>query len=98
MNLNLQGAILYIFIMAYWVYYSICLIYLILTKGIKNKSKYLLSFLLMIIGYLMYRGGDIIDGDFIKRFQPGPLVGFLLSSIVLVLIDNNIGKSESRID
>lgn len=83
--------------MAYWAYYIICFIYLITTKGFSIKLKYIISIALMLISYLMYRGGDIIDGDFISRFQFGPLVGFLLSSFFLVWLDNNIGQPDSRL-
>jgi hypothetical protein len=41
----------------------------------------------MVIGYIMYRGGDIIDSDFVKRFQIGSFISFLLSSIIIVITD-----------
>ncbi len=82
------GAAIYILIMAFWIYYLLSLVYLMITKSRKKiVYKFSIAVLLMVIGYIMYRGGDIIDGDFVKRFQIGPLFSFLLSSIIIVFTD-----------
>lgn len=87
---------IYIFIVAFWAYYLLVLIYVFSTKFLKNKmQKIIMALLLMGIGYLLSRGGDIIDGDFIKNYNWKILLGFILSSFLIVLLDNTIGRKSA---
>jgi hypothetical protein len=67
------------------------LIYLFLTRNKKkNIFKILISQILMVVAYLVYRIGDIIDGDFLSRFESLIFGGFLLTGILVFVVDKFI--------
>ncbi len=85
---GLFGWLIYYFIFGFWAYYILTLAYLYITKSIKNISMKLVCALIIVsIGYFMSRTGDIIDGDFVRKFDFFLLLIFLLSSVLLVALD-----------
>lgn len=88
---GIAGSIFYMILVAYWAYYLFCLIYLFLTRNKKkNIFKILISQILMVVAYLVYRIGDIIDGDFLSRFESLIFGGFLLTGILVFVVDKFI--------
>jgi hypothetical protein len=59
-------------------------------------GKILAATILMLVGYILSRAGDIIDGDFIKNFRGLVFAGFLVSAWLLVWIDTMVQKFENR--
>jgi hypothetical protein len=85
---GLLGGVIYGFIFGFWAYYVLTIAYLYLTKTIlATTMKFIYALLIVIIGYFMSRTGDIIDGDFVRKFDFFLLLTFLLSSILLVVLD-----------
>jgi hypothetical protein len=90
---NIFGAAIYIFIIAFWVYYLVALAYFAVGSQIESrKGKIVLSLFLLLIGYFLSRGGDIIDGDFWTKFRISVFIAMLLSSLSLVYTDQALDK------
>lgn len=85
-------ATVYIFVFAFWAYYLLLLIYLFISASMGVRSKLFVAMGVMLVGYLLSRGGDIIDGDFKENFSLVVVFGFLASAFLVVgfdkLIDN----------
>ena len=96
------GSIIYIFVFAFWAYIAFSFLYLLLAERTKNvTTRYIISFILMIIAYVLYRTGDIIDGDFMQRFKFFPFLVFLLTGPMMVLIASiidNKGFTNAKIN
>lgn len=86
-NYGLAASAIYIFIVAYWAYYVLVLLYCMVAKNLNVGGKLIVAGSAMLVGYIGSRGGDIIDGDFIKNFQFVTFLAFLTSSIVIVFFD-----------
>ncbi len=87
-NYGIIGSAVYIFIVAFWAYYLLTLIYLLISHSMIFWNKLIVALIILLIGYTASRTGDIIDGDFIERFRVVPFLLFVLSSILIVLFDN----------
>ncbi|MEQ9404462.1 MAG: hypothetical protein RIM99_12790 [Cyclobacteriaceae bacterium] len=86
------GVGVYMIFYALWAYLLFSFIYVVITrKWIKAlHGKIILALALMMISYVLFRTGDIIDGDFIKNFTMPPLLGFVLSAPFMVVVDRFI--------
>ncbi len=92
-SFSFVGMMIYSFIIAFWVYYLLSFVYVMITRSMSNHySKLGIGLILMICGYLLYRTGDLIDGDFISRFQFSSLLIFLLSAPLLILMETLLSK------
>lgn len=82
------GVGIYTIMYAFWAYFLFSYIFIIATMRMKNYwSKFPIAIAIMIVSYFLFRAGDIIDGDFIRKFNLTPLVGFLLTAPIMVLFD-----------
>ncbi|GEM_PF-2738981 len=87
-NYGIVGSAVYIFIVAFWAYYCLTLMYLFISRSITGVwNKIIISLIVMLIGYILSRVGDFIDGDFVEKFRIVPFTLFILSSILLVSFD-----------
>jgi hypothetical protein len=85
---GLLGGIIYGFVFGFWAYYILTLAYLYITKFTATTlMKLVYALVIVTIGYFIARTGDIIDGDFVRKFDFLLLLTFLLSSPLLVLLD-----------
>ena len=92
---GLAGGIMYFFMIGFWGYYSSILIYLFISDRLKTESyNYVIAFGICCIGYIGYRAGDIIDNDFIHNFKLLPFLLFLLTSWIIVRLDQLIGNTK----
>lgn len=91
-NYGIMGSAVYLFIVASWAYFLLMLFYVSLSRGKHIRMKFLISLVIMLIGYVISRGGDIIDGDFIKNFSLIILLGFIVSAPIIVGIDKLLDK------
>jgi hypothetical protein len=90
LNYGILGAAFYILIVAFWAYYILILVYLLISNDRSIPNKMLVSIVIMLIGYLISRGGDIIDGDFKRKFNLIIFVGFIASAFLIVWFDQLI--------
>ena len=89
MSYGTIGSIIYVFFVAFWAYVAISFLYLLFTKNKHSIfGRLVISFFVMIIAYLLFRLGDIIDGDFYNRFELVPLVIFLLTGPLFLIIES----------
>lgn len=85
---GLWGEAALAFIFGFWAYYILSLTYLYVTKSKSSSvTKLIYAFVVVVIGYFVARISDIIDGDFISRFDFFLLLICLISSILLVALD-----------
>jgi preprotein translocase subunit SecG len=90
---GLVGGIFFAIIVGYWAYYAAVLIYLYINNNSKQIGLRLVNSIIIVsCGYIMYRFGDIIDGDFLDKFDPVLFTVFILSSILLVYLDKFIDR------
>jgi hypothetical protein len=95
---GIAGSIYYLILVAYWAYYFFCFIYLLLTRNTnKNLFRILISQILMIVAYLVYRIGDIIDGDFLNNFELLFFLAFLLTGFLIFVIDKFVLRKKSKV-
>jgi hypothetical protein len=88
--------VVYTLVYASWAYFLFSYIFIVATKRTKEyRKKVLIAGLLMIISYFLFRGGDIIDGDFLRKFDILFLIGFLLTAPVMVFSDNILVSKQS---
>lgn len=82
------SSLIYLFIFSYWIYVLASITYLYASKKYKSTlSKLILSAVLMLLGYLFSRTGDIIDGDFTHNFKLGIFIFFIALSPSFVLVE-----------
>jgi len=84
------GSVVYVFLVAFWVYFILVAFYCFITKAMNLQffGRVITAGTIVVIGYLASRGGDIVDGDFFKKFRPLIFFTFLLSSVVIIYVDN----------
>jgi len=67
---GLVGGLLYGLIVAFWVYWLLCYMYMrIINRNDSKNIKYMKALGIVLIGYLCSRVPDMIDGDFISEFK-----------------------------
>lgn len=91
------SSLVYLFIFGYWAYVVASVAYLSLGKKYKSTlPKLILSIFLMLVGYLLSRTGDIIDGDFIHNFNLDILIFFIALSPSFILVERLLKKNFTR--
>jgi hypothetical protein len=85
---SIVGLMIYASVIAYWAYFVISFIYVMIIRNNRTLLfSLIIAFLLMTIAYTLFRAGDIIDGDFIKNFDILHLAVIILSAPIMVLAE-----------
>ena len=82
---NFLYSLIFIFLYFFLAFYLLVFFYSILCIKIKinYKNRWFLAQGFSIVGYCIFRLGDIIDGDFINNFSLWEFVSFLIVGLIL---------------
>lgn len=80
------GIGLYAIVYASWAYLLSSFIFTIVAnRTARPGNRLVIAVAMMIALYLLFRAGDIIDGDFVKTFSFISFLGFMLTIPVIML-------------
>lgn len=87
------GAVIFYFFFGYWGYFILSAIYIYISKkDSQRKAKCLKAFIIILMGYLLFRIPDIIDNDFFQKFDFRVFFLFLISIPILVELEYLLRK------
>jgi hypothetical protein len=90
---GLMSGLAYFFIFGFWIYYTLTLLYLLLTKHAATKGpKIITAMVISLIGYLLARTSDIVDGEFFLQFDFFLFLVFMFSAFLLVVLDSQVSR------
>ncbi len=87
------GGVVFGLIFGLWAYFLLSIIHAAIIQTVKSRlHKVVVAIVILAVGYLFARMGDIIDGDFIEKFDLWTLCVFIITVPVLVLLPDYLDK------
>jgi len=85
---NIAYSFIYLFIYFFIFYFIIVGFYNLICfrTNLSNASKFLLAQAFSLLGYTIFKGGDIIDGQFIDNFSFTEMAVFLIMGVILFFL------------
>ncbi|TXK75985.1 hypothetical protein [Mesonia sp. K4-1] len=85
---NIVYSFIYLFIYFFTFYLIIVGFYnfICFRTNLSNVSRFLLAQTFSLLGYIIFRGGDIIDGQFTDNFSFNEMAVFLITGVMLFFL------------